>query len=66
MEKDAAKLRNMIKQKKREHWASFVEETVSNKAQDIWQVIRVARNPFNTKSTILTKLGNYLTDEDKI
>ena len=33
--KEAAKLRNLIKRKKREHWASFVEETVSKKAQDI-------------------------------
>lgn len=30
----------------------FVEETVSNKAQGIWQVIRVARNLFGRRSTM--------------
>ena len=30
--KEVAKLRNMIMQKKREHWLSFVKETVSQKA----------------------------------
>ena len=34
-QKEVAKLRNMIKQKKREYWLSFVEETVSRKSQDI-------------------------------
>ena len=63
---EAAKLRNMIKKKKREHWASFVEETVSNKSQDIWQVIRVARNPFNRKTSMPTKLDeNCETDNQK-
>ena len=56
----------MIKQKKQEHWASFVEETVSNKSQDIWQVIRVARNPFNRRCTMPSKLGDKTTDEGKV
>ena len=30
--KEAAKLRNMIKQKKSEHWSSFIKETVSRKS----------------------------------
>ena len=59
--KEAAKLRNMIKQKKREHWSLFLEETVS----DIWQVIRVARNPFSRRSTMLASLDNNETDESK-
>ena len=63
--KEAAKLRNMIKQKKREHWAAFVEETVSDKAQDIWQVIWVARNPFNTRKTMPANLEGKTTDGDK-
>ena len=64
--KEAAKLRNMIKQKKREHWSSFVEETVSRKSQDIWRVIKVARNPFNTRCTMPTKLNeDRETDEEK-
>ena len=56
----------MIKQKKREHWSSFVEETVSRKAQDIWQVIQVVRNPFNTRCTMPRSLGNANTNEDKV
>ena len=63
--REAAILRNMIKQKKREHWSSFVEETVSGKAQDIWQVIRVARNPFNTRKTMPAELNGKSSDEDK-
>ena len=63
--REAAKLRNMIKEKKREHWAAFVEETISGKAQDIWQVIRVARNPFNTRKTMPADLEGKTTDEDK-
>ena len=66
--KEAAKLRNMIKQKKREHWSSFIEETVSRKAQDIWRVIRVARNPFNTRCVMPARLdedGGCDTDDQK-
>ena len=63
--REATKLRNMIKQKKREHWAAFMEETVSGKAQDIWQVICVARNPFNTRSTMAANLEGKTTDGDK-
>ena len=63
--REAAKLRNLIKRKKREHWSSFVEETVSGKAQDIWKVIRVARNPFNTRNTMPATLNNKETDELK-
>lgn len=55
--KEAAELRNMIKQKKRKHWSSFVEATVSNKAQDIWEVGRVAKSPCNRKRAILASLG---------
>ena len=58
--KEAAKLRNMIKQKKREHWSSFVEETVSRKSQDIWRIIKVARNPFNIRCMMPARL-----DEDE-
>ena len=64
--REAAKLRNMIKCKKREHWAAFVQDTVSKKAQDIWRVIKVARNPFNRKCTMLHKLDDAETDTDKV
>ena len=63
--REAAKLRNMIKQKKREHWSSFVEETTSNKAQDIWKVIKVARNPFNRRNTMPATLERKDTDKQK-
>ena len=63
--KEAAKLRNMIKQKKREHWLSFVEETTSGKAQDIWKVIKVARNPFTRRDTMPAILEEETTDEWK-
>ena len=63
--KEAAKLRNIIKTKKREHWSSFVEETVSGKSQDIWQVIWIARNPFNTKKSMPTTLEGHDTDKGK-
>ena len=53
----------MIKQNKREHWSSSVEETVTK--QDIWQVIRVSRNRFNTRSTMPALLDNNSTDETK-
>ena len=61
--REAAKLRNMIKQKKREHWSSFVEETTSNKVQDIWKVIKVARNPFNRRDTMPATLAGKDIDE---
>ena len=55
----------MIKQKTREHWASFVEETVSGKAQDIWKVIRVTWNPFNRRNTMPARLDET-HDTDKL
>ena len=51
--------------KKREHWLSFVEEIVLSKAQNIWQVIWIARNPFNTRKYMPTILEEKDTDEDK-
>ena len=63
--REAAILRNMIKRKKREHWSSFVEETVSGKAQDIWKVIKVARNPFRRRDTMPATLEDQDTDELK-
>ena len=67
-QKEVAKLRNMIKQKKREHWLSFGEETVSRKSQDIWRVIKIARNPFNTRCVMPARLNEdegYNTDDQK-
>ena len=64
--REAAKLRNLIKCKKREHWASFVQETVSKKAQDIWKVIKVVRNPFNRRCTMPHRLDNAETDANKV
>ena len=43
-----------------------MEETVSKKAQDIWQVIRVVRNPFNTRCSMPQTLEEAYTDEDKV
>ena len=56
----------MIKRKKREHWSSFVEETTSNKAQDIWKVIKVARNPFTRRDTMLATLEGKDINEEKV
>ena len=39
---------------------------MSKKVQDIWKVIKVARNPFNQKCTMPHKLDNAETDEDKV
>ena len=56
----------MIKRKKREHWSSFVEETTSNKAQDMWKVIKVARNPFTRRDTMPATLEGKDTNEEKV
>ena len=67
-QKEVAKLKNMIKQKKREHWLSFIEETVSRKLQGIWRVIKIVRNPFNTRCVMPARLnedGGYDTDDQK-
>ena len=55
-----------MKCKKREHWAAFIQETVSKKARNIWKVIKVARNPFNRKCTMLRKLDDTETDTEKV
>ena len=64
---EAAKLKKMIKEKKKEYWERFIEEYGE---EDPWQVVGFAKDPWRLKATMGSKIvgdeGQELeTDEDK-